>query len=242
MPRKNAKIVLLSHFGRPEGKPDPKYSLAPVAKALGALSARRSPFAGDCIGPKAEAAVNALAPGQILVLENTRFHPGEETNDPAFAEALAMLGEVYINDAFSASHRAHASTEGIVKYLPSCAGRAMQEEIEALTKALDQPERPLAAVVGGSKISTKLALLQHLIEKVDILVLGGGMANTFLAARGINIGKSLCEPDMYVTAQSIMAKAEQRGCHIMLPKDVVTAIALKEGVATKTVAVKCRAE
>jgi phosphoglycerate kinase len=234
---KNAKIVLLSHFGRPDGKSDPQYSLAPVARALGNLLGQPVAFAPDCIGPKAEAAVKALAPGQTLVLENTRFHEGEEKNDPAFAKALASFGDVYINDAFSVSHRAHASTEGIVKYLPSAAGRAMQEEISALTKALDHPERPLAAIVGGSKISTKLALLQNLIGKVDILVLGGGMANTFLAARGVKVGKSICEPDMFITAQSIMAKAEQRGCHIMLPKDVVTAVALKEGVAVKTVAI-----
>ena len=234
---KNAKIALLSHFGRPEGKPDPRYSLAPVAKALGNLLGQPVAFAEDCIGPKTEAAIKALAPGHILVLENTRFHAGEEKNDPDFAKALAALGDVYINDAFSVSHRAHASTEGIVKFLPSAAGRAMQEEIEALTKALDKPERPLAALVGGSKISTKLGLLQNLIGKVDILILGGGMANTFLASRGIKIGKSISEPDMYITAQSITAKAEQRGCHIVLPKDVVTASELKEGATVKTVPV-----
>lgn len=234
---KGAKIVLLSHFGRPEGKPDPRASLAPVAKALGSLWGQPVAFAEDCIGPKAEAAVQALAPGHILVLENTRFHAGEEANDPAFAKALASLGDIYINDAFSVSHRAHASTEGIVKFLPSGAGRGMQQEIEALSKVLDKPERPVAALVGGSKISTKLDLLQNLLGKVDILILGGGMANTFLAAHGINIGKSICEPDMIATAKDIAAKAEQRGCHIILPKDVVTAPALKEGVATKTVAI-----
>jgi phosphoglycerate kinase len=235
---KGAKIVLLSHFGRPElGVPDPQYSLRPVAMALGNLLNQPVAFAEDCIGPKAESAVKALGTGQILVLENTRFHAGEEANDPAFAEALASLGDVYVNDAFSVAHRAHASTEGIVKLLPAAAGRAMQEELGALTKALEKPERPLAALVGGSKISTKLALLQHLIGKVDVLVLGGGMANTFLAAKGIAIGKSICERDMFNAAQAISAKAEQRGCHIMLPKDVVTAPELKEGVAVKTVPV-----
>jgi len=235
---KGARIVLLSHFGRPaSGKPDPQYSLKPVAAALGELWGQPVAFAEDCIGSIAENAIKALMPGQILVLENTRFHAGEETNDPAFAQALAALGDIYINDAFSVAHRAHASTEGIARLLPAAAGRAMQEEIEALTKALEKPERPLAALVGGSKISTKLALLQHLIGKVDILVLGGGMANTFFAAKGLGIGTSICEPDMYVTAQAIVAKAEQRGCHIMLPKDVVVATALKEGVAVKTVPV-----
>jgi phosphoglycerate kinase len=235
---KSAKIVLLSHFGRPKpGAPDPQYSLRPVAKALGDLLDQPVAFAEDCIGPKAESAIKALGTGQILVLENTRFHAGEEANDPAFAEALASLGDAYVNDAFSVAHRAHASTEGIVKLLPSAAGRAMQEELDALAKALEKPERPLAAIVGGSKISTKLALLQHLIAKVDVLVLGGGMANTFLAARGLKIGKSICEPDMFEAARTISATAEQRGCQIMLPKDVVTASELKEGVTVKTVPV-----
>lgn len=232
-----ARIVLLSHFGRPDGKPDPQYSLRPVANALGEQWGKPVAFAEDCIGPKAEAAVRTLEPGQVLVLENTRFHPGEETNDTTFAQALAALGDIYVNDAFSVSHRAHASTEAITKFLPSAAGRSMQEELGALSRVLDRPERPLAALVGGSKISTKLALLQHLVEKVDILVLGGGMANTFLAARGLAIGKSLSEPDMYNAAQAIAAKAEQRGCHIMLPKDVVVAPALKENVEVKTVPV-----
>ncbi len=234
---KGARIVLLSHFGRPDGKPDPRYSLKQAAEALECLWGDKIAFAEDCIGPKAETAVKALMPGQILVLENTRFHAGEEANDPAFSRALASLGDVYINDAFSVSHRAHASTEGITKFIPSLAGRAMQEELEALRKALDKPERPLAAIVGGSKISTKLELLQNLVGKVDILVLGGGMANTFLAAKGVKIGTSLSEPDMIATAHAISAKAEQRGCHILLPKDVVTAPALQAGVATRTVAI-----
>lgn len=233
-----AKIVILSHFGRPDGKPDPKYSLRPVAAELANVWKRPVGFAEDCIGPKAEAAVKALAPGQAIVLENTRFYPGEETNDAGFAQSLAALGDIYVNDAFSASHRAHASTEGLAHLLPSGAGRLMQAEIAALTKALTTPEKPVAAIIGGSKISTKLGLLHNLIAKVDLLVLGGGMANTFLAAKGIAIGKSICEPDMYETARAIAAKAEQGGCHIILPKDVVVAPALKEGVATQTVSVK----
>jgi phosphoglycerate kinase len=232
-----AKIVILSHFGRPDGKPDPKYSLRPVAAELAAIWQKPVAVAEDCIGPKAEEAVKKLAPGAAAVLENTRFHPGEEANDPEFAKKLAVLGDIYVNDAFSAAHRAHASTEGLAHLLPAGAGRLMQAEIEALTKALTQPERPLAAIVGGSKISTKLDLLQNLIAKVDLLVLGGGMANTFLAAKGIVIGKSICEPDMYDTARTIMAKAEARGCGIILPKDVVVAPALKEGVAVQTVKV-----
>ncbi|MFY9287337.1 MAG: phosphoglycerate kinase [Alphaproteobacteria bacterium] len=232
-----AKIVILSHFGRPEGKPDPQYSLKPVATALQQVWGQTVAFAEDCIGPKAEEAVKALVPGQILVLENTRFHDGEEKNDAAFAQALASLGDVYVNDAFSAAHRAHASTEALARLLPAGAGRLMEAEVEALTKALSNPERPVAAVVGGSKISTKLELLQNLIAKVDILVLGGGMANTFLAAKGTAIGKSICEPDMYDTARDIMSKADARGCMIMLPKDVVVAPALAAGVTTQTVAV-----
>jgi phosphoglycerate kinase len=233
----NAKIVILSHFGRPDGKPDPKYSLNPVARALEQLWKQPVAFADDCIGTKAAAAIQSLSPGQVLVLENTRFHPGEEANDPEFAKALAALGEVYVNDAFSCAHRAHASTEGLAHLLPAAAGRLMQLELETLTKALSKPERPVAALVGGSKISTKLALLENLIGKVDILVLGGGMANTFLAAKGKPIGKSLSEPDMYDTARAIMEKAASRDCHILLPKDAVVAEALKSGVPTKTISV-----
>ena len=235
--KSHAKIVVLSHFGRPKAKPDTQNSLRPIAKALEELWGKPVAFAEDCIGPIAEAAIKALEPGQLLVLENTRFHPGEEANDQNFVQALATLGDLYINDAFSSAHRAHASTEGLAHVLPAGAGRLMQEEINALTNALTTPERPLAAVVGGSKISTKLDLLQNLISKVDILVLGGGMANTFLAAQGINIGKSLSEPDMYDTARAIMAKANQRGCHILLPKDVVVATALKVGIEVHTVPV-----
>ena len=231
----NCKIVVLSHFGRPDGKVNPKYSLRPIAVELEKHLKQPVAFAEDCIGEKASAAVKSLAAGQVLVLENTRFYPGEEANDPAFAKSLASLGDVFVNDAFSAAHRAHASTEGIAHLLPSVAGRLMQAELDALSKALSNPTRPLAAIVGGSKISTKLDLLNNLINKVDMLVLGGGMANTFLAAKGVAIGKSLSEPDMYDTARSINAQAEKRGCRIILPTDVVIAKELKAGTATQTV-------
>lgn len=233
----NAKVVILSHFGRPEGKPDPKFTLRPVAVDLERRLKQHVAFAEDCIGPKAQAAVTALQPGQVLLLENTRFHPEEEANDPAFAKALASLGEIYVNDAFSTAHRAHASTEGIAHFIPAAAGRLMQVELEALTRALGTPEKPVAAIVGGSKISTKLDLLRNLITKVDVLILGGGMANTFLAANGVAIGKSLCEPNMFLNAKQIMAEAQTQGCHITLPKDVVIAPALQEGEPTQVVPV-----
>ena len=233
-----AKIVILSHFGRPNGKPNPALSLRPIALELGNVWGHAIGFAEDCIGPKAERAIESLKAGDIVILENTRFHPGEEANDPAFAKQLAALGDVYVNDAFSCAHRAHASTEALAHLMPSAAGRLMQEELEALTAALGNPQRPLAAMVGGSKISTKLDLLNNLITKVDLLILGGGMANTFLAAQGISVGKSLCEPDMFVTAQAIMAKAKTCNCHIILPKDVVVAPTLAANVPTQTVSVQ----
>lgn len=223
----HAKIVILSHFGRPKGKRDLAYSLRPVAAALADVWGKPVAFAEDCIGPVAQAAVAALNPGEILVLENTRFYPGEEANDPAFAVELARLGDFYVNDAFSAAHRAHASTEALAKLLPCAAGRLMEEELTALSRALEHPLRPLAAIVGGAKISTKLDLLNNLCAKVDYLILGGGMANTFLAAQGCAIGKSLCEADMLETARSIMAEAKEKRCEIVLPKDVVVAPALK---------------
>ena len=231
-----ARIVLLSHFGRPGGRVEPDLSLRPVAAVLGTMMGQPVAFAPDCVGPVAVAAVAALAQGQILVLENTRFHPGEEANDSAFAHQLAALGDVYINDAFSMAHRVSASTTLLPQLIPAAAGRLMQEELEALTKALEKAEHPVAALVGGSKISTKLDLLHNLITKVDLLVLGGGMANTFMAARGISIGKSLFESHMLGTALTIMAEAEKRGCRILLPQDVVVAEELKSGVATQTVA------
>lgn len=237
-----AKIVILSHFGRPPldssgGQRNPKYSLRSVAAELQKIWGQPVAFADDCIGPTASAAVKALPPGQILVLENTRFYPGEEANDPAFAAQLAALGDVYVNDAFSAAHRAHASTEAIARLLPCAAGRLMQAELTALEKALSKPEHPVAALVGGSKISTKLDLLENLVSKVDILVLGGGMANTFLAAQGVNVGKSLYEPDMLDTARAIASRAASRSCKILLPKDGVVATALQANIITRTVSV-----
>src|ERR1700730_7308001 len=188
---KGGKVILLAHFGRPKGGPEEKYSLKQIVPTVSAVLGRPVAFAGDCIGPKAEAAIAALKGGDILLLENTRFHKGEEKNDPAFTAALAKLGDVYINDAFSAAHRAHASTEGLAHLLPAYAGRSMQAELEALEKALSRPKRPLAAIVGGAKVSTKLELLGNLLAKVQVLIIGGGMANTFLAARSVKIGKSL---------------------------------------------------
>lgn len=232
-----AKVIVLSHFGRPKGAPEAKYSLKPVADALGAHVGVAVSFAEDCIGEKAEKAAGAMKPGTILVLENTRFHAGEENNDPAFAKALAGIGNVYINDAFSCAHRAHASTEGITHFLPSYAGRAMEAELNALDAALGNPARPVVAIVGGAKISTKIALLGNLVKKVDALVIGGGMANTFLAAQGKKVGKSLCEPDLFDTARHIMANARAAKCDIVLPSDVVVARELKAGAATKTVSI-----
>ena len=203
-----AKLVVMSHFGRPKGKRHASMSLAPLAGPLGeALGGMKVAFAEDCIGPVAEQAVAALSPGEVLLLENLRFHAGEEANDPAFADALARLGDLYVDDAFSAAHRAHASVVGLAERLPSAAGRLMQAEVEALTRSLERPERPVVAVVGGAKVSSKLALLGNLIEKVDVLILGGGMANTFLFADGTPIGKSLCEKDMAETARAILKAA-----------------------------------
>jgi phosphoglycerate kinase len=232
-----AKTVLLAHFGRPKNGPEPQSSLRPVVAVLQQMWRQPIAFADDCVGFKAESAIKALAPGQILVLENTRFHKGEEANDPAFIKELAKLGDFYVNDAFSCAHRAHASTEGLAHVLPSAAGRLMQAELEALNKALANPVRPVAALVGGSKISTKLDLLNNLVTKVDVLVLGGGMANTFLAAQGVNVGKSLCESDMLDTARTISATAKTYGCTIVLPQDAVVAEGLKAGIATETVSV-----
>jgi phosphoglycerate kinase len=219
---KCGKVIILAHFGRPKGV-DPKESLKPVAQEVERLIHRKVGFAEDCIGPKAEAAVAAMKPGDILCLENTRFHKGEEKNEPAFVEALAKLGDLWVNDAFSAAHRAHASTEGLGHKLPAYAGRTMQAELDALTKALEAPKRPVIAIVGGAKVSTKLDLLENLINKVQALVIGGGMANTFLHAQGINVGKSLCEKDLADTARRIMAKADDAKCAIILPVDAIVA-------------------
>jgi phosphoglycerate kinase len=219
---KGGKVILLSHFGRPKGR-DAKASLRPVAEELAKLIKRPVVFADDCVGEKAAAAVNAMRPGDILCLENTRFHAGEERNDPEFVSQLAALGDIFVNDAFSAAHRAHASVEGLARRLPAYAGRAMQAELEALARALDAPDRPLAAIVGGAKVSTKLDLLGNLLSKVDILVIGGGMANTFLAAQDKPVGKSLCEHDLLATAREIMTKAKAEHREIVLPVDAVVA-------------------
>ncbi|MEM6971989.1 MAG: phosphoglycerate kinase [Pseudomonadota bacterium] len=223
--------ILMAHFGRPKGRPVAEMSLGQVADALkAALSGVGAPnvlMAPDCIGPMAEEAVERLTAGQVLLLENTRFHAGEETNDPGFAEQLAGLGDIYVNDAFSAAHRAHASTEGVARHLPAVAGRLMQAEIEALERALTSPERPVVAVVGGAKVSTKLDLLSNLIGRVDALVIGGGMANTFLASQGMPVGKSLCEHDLADTARAVLAKADAAGCRVMLPVDLVVARAFE---------------
>jgi phosphoglycerate kinase len=234
--KKEARVVVLSHFGRPKGKPDPTMSLKPLVAPLSrVLDGAKIAFAADCVGKPAEDVVKALKDGEVALLENLRFHAEEEKNDPGFAKKLAALGDIYVNDAFSAAHRAHASTEAIARLLPSAAGRLMQAELEALSKALERPARPLAAVVGGAKVSTKLDLIGNLINKVDILVIGGGMANTFLFAGGIDVGKSLCERDMADTARRISADANAAGKRIVLPVDAVVAPALTAGADAKTV-------
>jgi phosphoglycerate kinase len=219
---KGGKDILLSHFGRPKGR-DPKYSLKPVAAEVARIIKRPVRFADDCIGEPAEGVVAAMKPGDIVCLENTRFHPGEEKNDPVFVAELAKLGDIWVNDAFSAAHRAHASTEGLGHKLPAYAGRTMQAELEALSQALDHPQRPLAAIVGGAKISTKLDLLGNLLDKVNILIIGGAMANTFLLAQGKGVGKSLVEADLVGTAREIMVKAKATKREIVLPVDAVVA-------------------
>lgn len=232
---RGARVVVLSHFGRPKGGPDKENSLAPVADALGKLAGLPVTFAPDCIGAAAETAVAALADGGILVLENTRFHKGEERNDPEFAKALAALGDLFVNDAFSAAHRAHASTEGLARLLPAYAGPLMLEEISALRTALEKPKRPVAAVVGGAKVSTKIPVLTNLVAKVDKLIIGGGMANTFLLASGIEIGRSLAEPDLADAAHQIMHAAKARSCEIVLPQDLVVAERFEAGAPSETV-------
>ncbi len=223
------RIVVMSHFGRPRGRVDPALSLRPLAdvlsRALGGAPAR---FAEDCVGPAAAEMAERLGDGDVLLLENLRFHGGEERNDPGFAAALAALGDVYVNDAFSCAHRAHASVAALAGLLPSGAGRGMQAELEALEAALGAPDRPLAAVVGGAKVSTKLELLENMIARVDLLAIGGAMANTFLHARGHDMGRSLREPDLSPTATGILERSKETGCEILLPRDVVVAPALSE--------------
>lgn len=232
---RKAKVIVLSHFGRPKGGADTENSLAPVAMELSKLLGASVPLGADCIGAKAEQAVAALPAGGVLVLENTRFHKGEEKNDPAFTAELAKLGDIFVNDAFSAAHRAHASTAGLADLLPAYAGPLMMEEINALRAALENPQRPTAAVVGGAKVSTKIPVLMNLLPKVDKLIIGGGMANTFLLAQGIAIGKSLAEPDLAEKAREIMAAAHSRGCEIVLPSDAVVAAEFKAGAEATTV-------
>jgi phosphoglycerate kinase len=234
---KHARVIVLSHFDRPGGKIVPSMSLKPLATALADVLGRAVAFAEDCIGPIAEAAVAKLKDGDVLLLENTRFHPGEEKNDLQFAKALAALGDFYVNDAFSAAHRAHASTEGIAHLLPSAAGRSMEAELSHLGKALDHPERPVMAVIGGAKISTKIALLENLLGKVEMMTIGGAMANTFFAAQGHAIGRSLAEPDQFDTARRIMEKAQSLNATLLLPTDVVVARELKANAHHRIVGV-----
>ncbi len=232
---KGAKVILLAHFGRPKDGPDASMSLRPVAAAMAKVIGHKVGFAEDCIGEKATSAIASMKNGDILCLENTRFHKGEEKNDPAFVAALAANGDIFVNDAFSAAHRAHASTEGLAHHMPAFAGRTMQAELEALEKGLGKPVRPVVAIVGGAKVSTKIDLLMNLVKRVDALVIGGGMANTFLAAQGINVGKSLCEHDLADTARKIMAEAKSSGCAIVLPTDGVVAREFKAGADSVTV-------
>jgi phosphoglycerate kinase len=239
---KGGKVILLAHFGRPKGGPDEANSLRPVAAAVQEVVGRPVGFAADCIGDVAAAAIAKMKAGDILLLENTRFYKGEEKNDPAIVEGLAKLGDLYVNDAFSAAHRAHASTEGVAHKLPAFAGRAMQAELEALTIALGNPVRPVAAIVGGAKVSTKLELLGNLIKKVDVLIIGGGMANTYLFAQGKAIGKSLSEKDMADTARKVLADAEGAKCRILLPVDATVAKEFKAHAHARVVDVDHVAE
>ncbi len=233
---KGARIAVISHLGRPNGEAKPEMSLRQIADALStALGGRPVAFADDCIGDTAKNAIDALPDGGIVLLENLRFHAGEEANDPTFVAALAENADLFVNDGFSVSHRAHASTAGIAGALPAYAGRGMQAELEALAAALEVPKKPVAALVGGAKVSTKLSVLGHLLDKVGSLIIGGGMANTFLFALGTDIGASLCEKDLADTAREIMARADETGCQIVLPSDVVIAAGLEEGIATEVV-------
>ncbi len=234
---KGARVIVCSHFDRPKGQRVPELSLRPIAVALGEALHRQVGFAEDCVGPVAEQAVAALDDGDVLVLENTRYHAGEEANDAGLAKALAGLADIYVNDAFSAAHRAHASTEGVAKLLPSYAGRLMQAELGALEAALGKPRRPVMAIVAGSKVSTKLDLLNNLVLKVDVLVIGGAMANTFLAAQGHDVGKSLQERDLYATAREVLQTAKDVECEILLPVDLVVSESFAPNPPTRTVGV-----
>ena len=234
--QRGARVVVISHFGRPKGGPDPQFSLEPVADKLGELLARPVVFAGDCVGEPAERTVAALLSGQIAVLQNLRFHKGEEKNDVEFARRLAALGDLFVNDAFSAAHRAHASTDAIARLLPAYAGPLLTEEVDALVRVLEKPERPTAAVIGGAKVSSKIDVLTHLVAKVDKLIIGGAMANTFLLAEGVQIGRSLEEPDHTKTALEIVHAAKERHCEVILPRDLVVAAKLEAGAPSRVVA------
>lgn len=234
--KRGARVVIMTHFGRPGGQVDPSLSLAPVAeKVAELLQDTKVSFAPDCIGEQAETVVASLSNGDVCVLENLRFHKGETDNDPAFVAELVALGDLYVSDAFSTSHRAHASTEGIARHLPAFAGPLMMLEVNALKAALEAPKRPVAAVVGGAKVSTKIQLLTNLVNKVDMVIVGGGMANTFLFAQGVQVGKSLCEPDYIDTVENILGRAAESGCKIVLPTDVVVASEFAEGAANEVV-------
>jgi len=232
---KGAIVLVLAHFGRPKGERKPEMSLAQVTQAFSDVLGREVRFVDDCAGEEAAAAVASLQPGDIALLENTRFHKGEEKNDPALVADMAKLGDLYVNDAFSAAHRAHASTEGLAHVLPAFAGRSMEAELTALEKALGKPEHPVMAVVGGAKVSSKLDVLTQMVTKVDHLVIGGGMANTFLAARGVDVGKSLCEHDLKDTALSILDAADKANCTIHLPYDVVVSKEFRADPPTRTI-------
>lgn len=234
---RGARVIVISHFGRPKNGPEADLSLRPIADAMQQLLGRQIAFGPDCIGEQAQTTVSALKNGDVALLENLRFHKGEEKNDPKFAEELAKLGDIFVGDAFSCAHRAHASTEGLTNFLPSFAGPLLMEEINALRTALEIPQRPTAAVVGGAKVSTKIPVLTNLVAKVDKLIIGGGMANTFLQASGVMVGKSLAEPEFDATARDIMTEAKQKGCEIILPVDAVIAREFKEGAANEVVAV-----
>ena len=227
---RGARVVALSHFGRPKGRAEPSMSLRPLVGPLGrALGGRPVAFAPDCVGPEAERVVDGLKDGDVALVENLRFHAGEEKNDPAFADQLAALGDLYVDDAFSAAHRAHASITGLAERLPAAAGRLMQAEVEALQRALDHPERPVAGLIGGAKVSTKIDVLNRLVDRFDVLIIGGAMANTFLLAKGLPVGKSLVERDMADTARDILRRAEAKGCEVVLPDDAAVAKEFKEG-------------
>jgi phosphoglycerate kinase len=234
---KGARVIVCSHFDRPKGKVVPSMSLRPIAGPLAKAVGRPVAFAEDCVGPVAEAAAAKLKNGEVLLLENTRFHAGEEKNDLELAKQMAKLADIYVNDAFSSAHRAHSSTEAVAHLLPCAAGRSMEAELKHLTKALNDPERPLMAVIGGAKVSSKIALLENLVKRVETLVIGGAMANTFLAAEGVKVGKSLYEADHLDTARRVIALSTESGAAILLPTDVVVAKEFKAGAATRTIPV-----